>query len=271
MVDDVLQFLEGKTGDLRGRVREAMIAASDGENYERARGAAGRAPVAGEAGRAGGGRGHRHRRCGRDRLRPRRGRRGGGADPGKGRPGGRPGASVPRGRRGGDRPGDPERVPGALLRPGGSARAPDRAAVSARRLGRAARAAAGLRLDRSAAGHRAALAGAGGPQRAPPAGEPPHRVVRDRGAGRGSGVRAGPRPGAQLGAAEPRLHRHLAQPGQGHRRLAGLVRGRAPAKERVPEVQDRRSRPAGRLRRDPGGRDPLSHPPARRAARRFPT
>jgi excinuclease ABC subunit C len=37
MVDDVLQFLEGKTGDLRGRVREAMIAASEGENYERAR------------------------------------------------------------------------------------------------------------------------------------------------------------------------------------------------------------------------------------------
>ncbi len=37
MVDEVLQFLEGKTGDLRGRVREAMIAASEGENYERAK------------------------------------------------------------------------------------------------------------------------------------------------------------------------------------------------------------------------------------------
>ncbi len=37
MVDDVLQFLEGKTGDLRGRVREAMLAASAGENYERAK------------------------------------------------------------------------------------------------------------------------------------------------------------------------------------------------------------------------------------------
>ena len=37
MVDDVVQFLEGKTGDLRGRVREAMIAASERENYERAR------------------------------------------------------------------------------------------------------------------------------------------------------------------------------------------------------------------------------------------
>ena len=36
MVDDVLQFLEGKTGDLRGRVREAMVAASESENYERA-------------------------------------------------------------------------------------------------------------------------------------------------------------------------------------------------------------------------------------------
>jgi excinuclease ABC subunit C len=37
MVDDVLQFLEGKTGDLRARVREAMIAASEAENYERAK------------------------------------------------------------------------------------------------------------------------------------------------------------------------------------------------------------------------------------------
>ncbi len=37
MVDDVLQFLEGKTGDLRTRVREAMLAASDREDYERAR------------------------------------------------------------------------------------------------------------------------------------------------------------------------------------------------------------------------------------------
>jgi excinuclease ABC subunit C len=37
MVDDVLQFLEGKTGDLRGRVREAMLTASDRENYERAK------------------------------------------------------------------------------------------------------------------------------------------------------------------------------------------------------------------------------------------
>ncbi len=37
MVDDVLRFLEGKTGDLRGRVREAMVAASEQENYERAK------------------------------------------------------------------------------------------------------------------------------------------------------------------------------------------------------------------------------------------
>jgi len=37
MVEDVLQFLEGKTGDLRGRVRDGMIAASEAENYERAR------------------------------------------------------------------------------------------------------------------------------------------------------------------------------------------------------------------------------------------
>ena len=37
MVDDVVEFLEGRTGDLRARVREAMLAASEGENYERAR------------------------------------------------------------------------------------------------------------------------------------------------------------------------------------------------------------------------------------------
>jgi excinuclease ABC subunit C len=37
MVEDVVQFLEGKTGDLRTRVREAMLAASQSENYERAR------------------------------------------------------------------------------------------------------------------------------------------------------------------------------------------------------------------------------------------
>src|SRR4051794_17589717 len=37
MVDDVLQFLEGKTGDLRTRVREAMLAASDRQDYERAK------------------------------------------------------------------------------------------------------------------------------------------------------------------------------------------------------------------------------------------
>jgi excinuclease ABC subunit C len=37
MVDDVVEFLEGRTGDLRARVREAMLAASEAENYERAR------------------------------------------------------------------------------------------------------------------------------------------------------------------------------------------------------------------------------------------
>ncbi len=37
MVEDVVEFLEGRTGDLRARVREAMLAASTAENYERAR------------------------------------------------------------------------------------------------------------------------------------------------------------------------------------------------------------------------------------------
>jgi excinuclease ABC subunit C len=37
MVDDVLAFLEGRTQDVRVRVREAMFAASERENYERAK------------------------------------------------------------------------------------------------------------------------------------------------------------------------------------------------------------------------------------------
>jgi excinuclease ABC subunit C len=37
MVDDVVHFLEGKTQDLRVRVREAMLAASGREDYERAK------------------------------------------------------------------------------------------------------------------------------------------------------------------------------------------------------------------------------------------
>jgi excinuclease ABC subunit C len=37
MVEDVVQFLEGKTGDLRARVREAMLGASEAENFERAK------------------------------------------------------------------------------------------------------------------------------------------------------------------------------------------------------------------------------------------
>ncbi|MBA2457775.1 MAG: excinuclease ABC subunit UvrC [Gemmatimonadales bacterium] len=37
MVDDVIHFLEGKTQDLRVKVREAMVAASEREDYERAK------------------------------------------------------------------------------------------------------------------------------------------------------------------------------------------------------------------------------------------
>ena len=37
MVEDVLNFLEGRTHDVRTRVREAMLAASEQEDYERAR------------------------------------------------------------------------------------------------------------------------------------------------------------------------------------------------------------------------------------------
>lgn len=37
MVDDVIGFLEGRTQDLRGKVREAMLLASEREDYERAK------------------------------------------------------------------------------------------------------------------------------------------------------------------------------------------------------------------------------------------
>ena len=37
MVDEVVDFLEGRTGDVRQRVREAMLAASEREDFERAR------------------------------------------------------------------------------------------------------------------------------------------------------------------------------------------------------------------------------------------
>ncbi len=36
MIDEVVDFLEGKTVDVRGKVREAMVAASDRQDYERA-------------------------------------------------------------------------------------------------------------------------------------------------------------------------------------------------------------------------------------------
>jgi len=36
MVDDVMDFLEGRTNDVRQKVREAMLAASDREDFERA-------------------------------------------------------------------------------------------------------------------------------------------------------------------------------------------------------------------------------------------
>jgi len=37
MVEDVVDFLEGRTGDVRRKVREAMVAASEREDYERAK------------------------------------------------------------------------------------------------------------------------------------------------------------------------------------------------------------------------------------------
>ena len=52
MVDDVLDFLEGRTHDVRIRVRDAMFAASEREDYGTRPGPARRAQVAGKAGRA---------------------------------------------------------------------------------------------------------------------------------------------------------------------------------------------------------------------------
>ena len=68
------------------------------------------------------------------------------------------------------------------------------------------------------------------------------------------------------GAAEPGLHRHLAQPG--HATPWARWSGSRPAgqEERVPQVQDPGPGPAGRLRRDARGRHPLPHPPPGRGA-----
>ena len=126
-------------------------------------------------------------------------------------------------------------------------------------------------IGRAAARHGAALARAGRSERAASAGEPSHRVVRDRGARRGSGVRAGPRSRAQRRAAELRLRRHLAQPGPGHGGLAGVVRGGSAAQERIPQVQDQGSGPAGRLSPPSRRCSPGTSPAAATSSSRYPT
>ena len=82
MVEDVVEFLEGRTQDVRA---EGARSDAPGERAGRLRasqGNEGRAPLAGAIGRAARrrGDGHRRRRCGR--LRPRRRRRSRGAHPG---------------------------------------------------------------------------------------------------------------------------------------------------------------------------------------------
>jgi excinuclease ABC subunit C len=246
MVDDVVDFLEGRTVDVRVRVREAMLAASTREDFERAgdmRDAlrwldrldqpasvevigTGHADVVGYA------------RDGDDaagvliRVRD--------------------GAVVGREHRfleGLEEEEDADVLSAFLVRY--YVPAEDRARRVVIPFPPADWDAIRERLDGPAAGHRPALARAGGPQRAASARESEDRVVRDRGAGGGPGVRPGTRPGAERRAAEPGVRGHLAQPGTRYGGIAGLVRGGASQEERIPEVQDSGPGPAGRLRRHP--------------------
>ncbi len=77
-------------------------------------------------------------------------------------------------------------------------------------------------------------------------------------------LRRGERPRPHGRAPEPGVHRHFHQPGEGHRRIACLVRGRPAAEKRIPEVQDQGRLPTGRLRGHPRSSHPLSHTAARR-------
>ena len=191
MVEDVVDFLDGRTGDVRQKVREAMIAASEREDYERAKDmrdalrwlerleepgsvevmGTGDADVIGYA------------RDGDDAvgvlMRVREGR------------------VVGREHRfleGLEEEEDAAVLSAflvALLRAGGGAGPAPGDPVSAGRLGRAARAACRTRTGPYRSGAPRTAGSSSPTQRPAPPREPAHRVVRDRGARRGSGVRAG--------------------------------------------------------------------------------
>ena len=193
MIDDVLLFLEGKTLDVRSRLRERMQKASNQLDFERAaqlrdalqwleqversptveRVGGGDADVIGLA------------RDGDDacgvilRIRD-------------GRLIAREHRFLERAERrdGGDGPG---RLPRAILSAARGARGPSVAAVRSRRPGGAACVVARGRLARPAARHQRQARGAGRAERPAPAREPVARVVRRRRAGRRPRVRAGSR------------------------------------------------------------------------------
>jgi excinuclease ABC subunit C len=94
-----------------------------------------------------------------------------------------------------------------------------------------------LAPDRQWAGHQPALGGAGRPERAAPAGELQDRVARDPRARGGPRVCSGPGPRAHGGPTQLRVHRHLDQPRARYGGLPGVVRGGAPPQERLPPLQ----------------------------------
>ncbi len=71
MIDEVVDFLEGRTVDLKTRLRAYMLAAAERENYRAGPGLPRRAAVARSGRGSGGRRGHRDRRCRRHRVCPR--------------------------------------------------------------------------------------------------------------------------------------------------------------------------------------------------------
>ena len=149
-----VDFLEGRTQDVRSRVREAMLEASEREDFERAREmrdalrwldrldeparvevmGTGDADVVGYA------------RDGDDAV--------GVLIRVRGRPSGGAGAPLPRGRGGGGGRRRPERVPGALLRAGRRPRAPARAPVPPSRVGHPAASCSRTPTGRSRSGER---------------------------------------------------------------------------------------------------------------------
>ena len=131
MIAEVLAFLEGDTVDVRGRIRDLMVAGERADRLRARQRAPRHAPLAGAGRGASRRRAGRRRRRRRDRVRPGRRRRRRALAPGARGQGRRAGAPVPRQPRGGARRGRAERVPGPLLRAGRGSGAPAADAVRA--------------------------------------------------------------------------------------------------------------------------------------------